>query len=165
MDAIKRYLPLCWFSTNPLELLRSVRFFKQNLLVYCIVEYFLQANLTDDPFESFYEVGLEVLIMLCVLVFALFLNKTLYAYYQVTTAILFCANALSVFLIPVIVWITMSEDPLSYYVLSLLVLWYFALVTFIIQEVVSVNIFASLALSLLYFAVTYGGAFGIAQLI
>lgn len=165
MDAIKQYLPLCWFAGNPLELPRSVRFFKQNLLVYCLVEYFLQANLTDDPFESFYEVGFEVLLMLGVLGFALFLNKTLYAYYQITTAILFCANALSILMIPVIVWLTMSEDPLSYYVLSLLLLWYFSLVTYIIKEVATVNLIASLALSFSYFTVTYGGAFGIAQLI
>jgi hypothetical protein len=165
MESLKCYLPLCWFSGNPLELPRTPRFYRQNLLVYCIAVYFLQANLTDDPFESFYEVALQVLLMLGVISVALLVNKTLYAYYQITTAILFCANVSSILLVPIIIWITMTEDPLSYYAMSLIILWYFSLVSYIIKQVGTLDSVASVLLSFLYFTLTYLGAFGIAQLI
>ncbi len=92
MDVLKQYLPLCWLRNNPLELPRSVDFFKQNLLFYFVVEYFMQANMTDDPIESFTEVSIETLLTLIFIGVMLFFNRTLYAYVQVTTAIIFCAN-------------------------------------------------------------------------
>jgi len=57
VDLIKQYLPLCWFKHNPLELTRSTGFFKQNLIFYYLVEYFMQANMTVDLIVSFYEVS------------------------------------------------------------------------------------------------------------
>ena len=140
-------------------------FFKQNLLFYFVVEYFMQANMTDDPFESFTEVSIETLLMLMFIGFILRLNKTLYAYIQVTTSILVCANIVSLFVIPVLIWLTVSEDLLSYYSLGLLFVWNFTVVAYIFRNVLSINIAASLALSVLYFTVTYLGAFAIGQVL
>jgi len=165
MDVLKQYLPLCWLKNNPLELPRSVDFFKQNLLFYFVIEYFLQANMTDDPIESFTEVGLETLLTLMFIGVMLFFNRTLYAYVQVTTAVIFCGNIVAVFIVPVLVWLTISEEPLSYYFLSLLLFWDYTLVTYIIKQVLSINILASIVLSLVYFIVTYFGAFALGQLI
>jgi len=164
MDNLKKYLPLCWFVSNPLELVRSVDFLKQNLIVYFIIEFFVQANMTDDPIESFYEVGLELVLTFLFIAAMLYFNKTLYAYIQVLTAFLFCSNAVSFFIIPVLVWLTVSENSLSYYCLGLLLLWDYALVTYIIKRVLSLNVFASVAMSLFYVAVTYAGAIGLGQL-
>ncbi|WP_333876933.1 hypothetical protein [Methylobacter sp.] len=165
MDVLRQYLPLCWLKNNPLELPRSVDFFKQNLLFYFVVEYFMQANMTDDPIESFTEVSIETLLTLIFIGIMLFVNRTLYAYVQVTTAIIFCANIVAVFVVPVLIWLTISEEPLSYYVLSLLLFWDYALVTYIIKQVLSINLFASLVLSLFYFTATYFGAFALGQLV
>ncbi len=164
MDILKQYLPLCWLKNNPLELPRSVYFFKQNLLFYFVSEYFMQANMTDDPFESFVEVSIETFLTLLFIGVMLFFNRTLYAYVQVTTAIIFCANIIGVFVVPVLIWLTISEEPLSYYFLSLLLLWDYAVVTHIIRQVLSVNLFASLVLALFYFIATYFGAFALGQL-
>lgn len=165
MDALKQYLPLCWLKNNPLELPRSVDFFKQNLLFYFVVEYFMQANMTDDPLESFTEVSIETLLTLIFIGVMLFFNRTLYAYVQVTTAIIFCANIIGLFLIPVLIWLTVSEDPLSYYFLAMLLFWDYAVVTHIIRQVLSINLLASLVLSLFYFIATYFGAFALGQLL
>ncbi len=165
MDVLKQYLPLCWLKNNPLELPRSVDFFKQNLLFYFVVEYFMQANMTDDPIESFTEVSIETLLTLLFIGVMLFFNRTLYAYVQVTTAIIFCANIIALFIVPVLIWLTISEEPLSYYLLILLLLWDYALVTYIIRQVLSINIIASLVLSLFYFIATYFGAFALGQLL
>jgi len=165
VEILRQYLPLCWFKHNPLELTRSMSFFKKNLLFYFIVEYFMQANMTDDPFESFIEVSIETLITLMFIGFILHLNKTLYAYIQVTTAILVCANIVSLFVIPVLIWLTVSEDLLSYYSLGLLFLWELTLIAYIFRKTLSINLLASLVLSVLYFTVAYLGAFAIGQLL
>jgi hypothetical protein len=165
IEIIRQYLPLCWFKHNPLELTRSMSFFQQNLLFYFIVEYFMQANMTDDPFESFTEVSIETLLTFMFIGFILYLNKTLYAYIQVTTAILVCANVVSLFIIPVLIWLTVSEALLSYYVFGLLFTWEFTVIAYIFRKALSINFPASLALSVLYFTVAYLGAFAIGQLL
>ena len=165
MDVLKQYLPLCWLKNNPLTLPRSVDFFKQNLLFYFVVEFFMQANMTDDPIESFAEVSIETLLTLLFIGVMLFFNRTLYAYVQVATAIIFCANIIVLFVIPVLIWLTISEEPLSYYFLALLLFWDYAVLTHIIKQVLSVNLFASLVLALFYFVATYFGAFALGQLL
>lgn len=165
MDVLKQYLPLCWLKNNPLELPRSVDFFKQNLLFYFVIEYFMQANMTDDPIESFTEVSIATLLTLIFIGVMLFFNRTLYAYVQVATAIIFCANIVAVFIVPVLIWLTVSEDPLSYYFLMLLLFWDYAAVAHIVRQVLSVNLFASLVVALFYFVATYFGAFALGQLL
>jgi len=125
----------------------------------------MQANMTDDPFESFIEVSIETLLTLMFIGFILHLNKTLYAFIQVTTAILVCANIVSLFVIPVLIWLTVSEDILSYYSLGLLFIWEFTVVAYIFRKIMAINIAASLVLSVIYFTVTYLGAFAIGQVL
>ncbi|SJM90563.1 conserved membrane hypothetical protein [Crenothrix polyspora] len=165
MDLIKLFLPLCWLKTNPLDLPKSAAFFRQNLLFSFVIEYFMQANMSDDPLEAFFEVGIETVLTLLFLGFMLFLNKTLSVYLQITTAILFCANVISVAIVPVMVWLTVSESALSYYLLGLLFLWDFAVVVYIFKRTVIVNTAAGIALALFYFISTYLGAFALGQLI
>jgi len=125
----------------------------------------MQANMTDDPFESFTEVSIQTLLTLMSIGFILHINKTLYAYIQVTTAILVCANVVSLFVIPVLIWLTVNEDLLSYYSLGLLLIWEFTVIAYIFRKIMSINVAASLALSVLYFTVTYLGAFAIGQVL
>jgi hypothetical protein len=165
MDFIKQYLPLCWLKNNPLDLPRSIAFFRQNLLFSFVIEYFMQANMTDDPIEAFFEVGIETFLTLLFVGLVLFLNKTLYVYVQITTAILFCANVISVVIVPVMVWLTVSEHPISYYLLGLLMLWDFAVVAYILKRTIIINTAAGIALALFYFVATYLGAFALGQLI
>jgi hypothetical protein len=165
IEILKQYLPLCWFKKNPLKLTRSISFFKKNLLFYFIVEYFMQANMTDDPFESFTEVTIQTLLTLIFIAFILRLNKSLYAYIQVTTAILVCANIISLFVVPVLIWLTVNEDILSYYCLTLLFVWEFTVISYIFRKTLAINSSASLALSVFYFTATYLGAFALGQLL
>lgn len=165
MAILKQYLALCWFQSNPLALPRSIDFFKQNLWFYYIVEFFIQLNMIDDPMETFYEVSLETGLTFLFIGFILLLNKSLYAFIQVATAFLFSENVVAIFLVPVIVWLTTTDSTLSYYTFALLAIWQYALITYLIRCVLSINLSAALALSLLYFMVTYGGAFALAQAI
>jgi hypothetical protein len=165
MEAVKQYLRLCWFDINPLSIERSTGFLRMNLLFYALVQYFLQSKMTEDPFESFFEVIFELLFTVVFVGAILIIDKKRNAFVQVTTAIFFCTNVITVFVIPVIVWVTVTDDPLSYYLMCLLVLWFCALITQIIKKALAIDMLASLAVSLLFFIVVYGGAFGLGQLI
>ena len=125
----------------------------------------MQANMTDDPFESFTEVSIETLLTLLFIGFILYLNKTLSGFIQVTTAVLFCANVVSLFVIPVLIWLTVNEYLLSYYSLGLLFVWEFALLAYIFRKILAINLAASLALAALYFTIAYLGAFAIGQML
>ena len=125
----------------------------------------MQTNMTDDPLESFTEVSIEIFLTLFFIGAMLFFNRTLYAYVQVATAIIFCANIIGLFVVPVLIWLTVSEAPLSYYFFALLLFWDYAVVTHIIRQVLSVNIFASLVLALFYFSATYFAAFALGQML
>jgi hypothetical protein len=164
MDTLKQYLQLCWFNANPLELKRSVGFFRHNLVFYFAIEFLMQANMTDDPVESFYEVGIETLLTLIYIGIILAFNKSLYGYIQVASAFLLCQNVVAVSIIPVLVWLTITENTLSYYVLALLLMWIFALITYIIKRVLAINLPAGLTLSVFYFIFAYFGAFAFGQM-
>jgi hypothetical protein len=165
MDILKEYLAVCWLSNDPLELPRSEGLLKKSLLIYFIIGYLLQANMIDDPFESFYEISFQVILMMSFIAVMLTLNNSLYVYVQVSTAFIFSANIVSVFVVPVMVWLTVSEDLYSYYLLFVLLAWYFAIVTYIVKYTLVINVAASMVLALLYFIVTYLGAFGIGQML
>jgi hypothetical protein len=164
MDAIKHYLPLCWFDVDILDLPESKGFLKLNIAFYGIVQYLLQGNMTDDPFESFVEVLAELVLTLIFVAITLLFDGKLKVYTQVTTAIFFCTNALSLFVIPAMVWLTVTDAALSYYVTSIVVLWFFALMTYIFKSALAINNVASLALASLYLIVAYVGAVGLGQM-
>ncbi|MCK4841523.1 MAG: hypothetical protein KAT04_06530 [Methylococcales bacterium] len=160
MNTIKLYLPLCWLQTNPLDLPRSIEFLKQNLWFYFIVELFIQANMID-PTEAVFEVVIETVLTVCFVGLILFLNKTTHLYVQILTAILFCENIVALFGLPAVVWLTVSESMLSYYLLGLLFLWDFLLITYILKKVLAINSIASLTISFFYFMMTYAGAYAL----
>ncbi|NOU23140.1 MAG: hypothetical protein HOO93_15410 [Methyloglobulus sp.] len=165
MDTIREYLALCWLNNDPLELPRSVGLFKKNLLIYFVVGYLLQANMIDDPVESLYEISLQTVLMLAFIGIMLALNKTLYAYIQITTAFMLSANLISAFVIPVMVWLTVSEDIYSYYLFFLLLAWYYAIVSYIIKCTLLINVPASMVLALFYFIATFLSAFALGQML
>lgn len=165
MDILREYLAICWLSSDPLELPRSESLFKKSLFIYFIIGYLLQANMIDDPFESLYEISFQIVLMLSFLALMLLLNNTMYAYIQVSTAFIFSANIVSIFVVPVMVWLTVSEDVYSYYILFVMLAWYFAIVAYILKNTLVVNLAASMVLALFYFIVTYLGAFGLGQMI
>ena len=162
-EILKQYLPLCWYENQPLELTRSVNFLKKNLLLYFVIEYFMQANMTDDPFESFTEVLVQIILALIFIALLLRLNKTLYAFVQVTTAIVISSNAISIFVVPVLIWLTVDEGILSYYCLGILFIWELTVIGYIFIKSLALNTAASLVLSFLYFIITYLGAFALGQ--
>ncbi|MGR9114888.1 MAG: hypothetical protein ACU85E_03925 [Gammaproteobacteria bacterium] len=164
MEHFKHYVPLCWFKNNPLELPRSVGFFQKNLYFYVLVELFIQINVTD-PLEAFIEVALETSLTLLFVSILLFTKKALAGYIPAATSFLVCENIVAAFGLPVVVWLTTTDDLLSYYILAALILWDIAMITYLIKRILATNVVNALFLSLAYFLATYVGAFSFMAII
>jgi len=160
MDIIKQYLNLCWFSVSPLELPRSTLFFKINLIVSLALFFFIQFNMTDE-IESISEVILETLLNLGFIALALWLNKNMHAYIQVGSAIMFCENVMAGLLIPVMFWVTVAEDWLSYGVLLTGMFWNWLMVGVIFKHALNITLLAGLVMSLFYIIFSFGGGFAL----
>jgi hypothetical protein len=164
MDTIKQYLRLCWFDVSPLELPRSTVFFKQNLAFNVLMFIFIHFNMTDD-IESISEVIIETLLNLGFIALTLSLNRSMYAYMQVATAILFTENCASLFLLPVMFWATIAEDWLSYSFLTLILLLNMTMIASIFKKSIGINILAGFIMALLYLVFSFGGGFALNSLL
>jgi hypothetical protein len=160
MDNFKTYLPLCWMGIDPHDVPKSDAFLRQNMIFYFIVELFIQANMID-PWEALFEVIIETSLTLDFVATILLLNKTTHLYVQILTAVLFCENVIALFGVPVIIWLTVTDDMLSYILMGALVFWDYVLITFIVKKILSINVLASLVISFFYFMLTYAGAYSI----
>lgn len=164
MNIFNAYLPLCVLRKDPLDLPKSTAFLQHNLWFYFLVWLFVQANMID-PTEALLEVIFEIFITFCLVWVILRLNKTPHLFVQIITALLFCENIIASFLIPIVMWLTVSESIISYCLFVALALWDFILITFIIKKVLVLNLAASLTLSFFYFLITYGGAYSLTLLL
>ncbi|MGR9044343.1 MAG: hypothetical protein ACU83N_03545 [Gammaproteobacteria bacterium] len=158
MELLKHYVPLCWFKNNPLELPRSTVFFQNNLYFYVLVELFIQINVTD-PIEAIVEVALETSLTLLFVAGLLFIKKALAGFIPAATSFLVCENIVAAFGLPVVIWLTTTDDLLSYYFLAFLILWDIAMITYLIKRILTTNVVTALLLSVAYFISTYIGAF------
>lgn len=160
MELLKLYLPLCWFKNHPLQLPSSVPFFKANVIFYFTVEFFTQANMIP-PSEAFFEVIMDTSLTLLFIFAVLGLNRSTHNYMQVACAVLVCENVMSVFGVPVIVWLVFSHHWLAYTLLAALMIWDYALITYLMRKVLAVDMIAGVIVAFLYFATTYGIAYSL----
>lgn len=158
MDILKQYLPLCWFKSHPLQLPVSEAFFKANLIFFCIAELLTLLNMVpilDAVVEAIMNGALTLLFVLIILS----LNRTMHNYLQVASAILVCENVLSIFGVPVLAWVIITPDWLSYTALTGLLIWIFAVISYLLKKVLSIDVLASSVLAFVYFISTYGLAY------
>ncbi|MGY6276592.1 hypothetical protein [Methylomonas sp. MgM2] len=160
MGIIGQYLGLCWFAASPLELPSSTRFFNNNLVFNFLIFSFIHFNMTDD-IESITEVIIETLLNLGFIAATLWLNRTMSAYIQAASSVLFCENIVAIFLIPIMFWATVVEDWWSYGTLGLALLWVWGMIAAIFRKMLRINRLAGLVMSLFYFLFSFGGGFAI----
>ncbi|MEQ1635805.1 MAG: hypothetical protein ABL903_03875 [Methylococcales bacterium] len=161
MEMLKQYLPLSWFQGNPLDLPKSATFFKYTLIFYYVLELFMQLNMVDDPLEAFSDVTIETLLTLLFVFITLSLNSSMAWFTQVSCAILVGESLISCIALPILAWITVTESVLSYFCLSLLILWDLLFVSYILKQVLSINRLASIIMGIFYFVATYLGVFAV----
>jgi len=164
MGIVKQYLALCWFDSSPYELPKSIPFFKRNLIFNFLVFFFIHFNMTDE-LESVTEVFFETVLSLGFIALTLWLNDTLSGYVQVSSAILFSENLVSLFLVPIMFWVTVAEDWYSYGVLAFILLWAGGMIAAIFKKALAINLVAGLVMSLFYVLFSFGGGFAVNSLV
>lgn len=161
---IKTYLSLCWFRGEVLRLPHSSAFLKQNLLFYFGVMFFIQFNMSDD-IEAIFEVILETLLTQSFVALLMMANKSMDDFSRVCSAILFTQNVISILLVPVVFWVTTTEELASYGLMFVLMIWVVLLISRIFKQVLYINNAAAMVVSLSYFVIVYAGAYAIDSLV
>jgi len=157
---INQYLALCWFAVSPLELPRSTRFFKNNLVFNFLIFSFIHFNMTDD-IESISEVIIETLLNLGFIALTLLFNRSMHTFIQVASAVLFCENIVAIFLIPIMFWATVSENWWGYGTLGCVLVWVGVMIAAVFKKALRINALAGMVMSLFYFLFSFGGGFAI----
>lgn len=121
---------------------------------------FIQINMIED-IDAMFEVTLETVLTLSFAYIMLLINRTTHSYLQVTTSIIFCENIVSTFIVPAMVWLTISDNEFSYLLVFLLIVWDFSLVSFVCKKSIGINTLASIVVATVYFIYTYALSYGI----
>jgi hypothetical protein len=160
IEILKQYLPLCWFKSHPLQLPSEKFFLKFNLAFYFVLSFLTQSNMIAVT-EAFVEVLTGTGLTLLFVFILLNLNRSMHNYVQVTSAILLCENVVGIFAVPAIAWMVLTHSLFSKLLLTSIVLWNFALITYIMKKVLSIDIWAGLVVSFLYILCTYVSAYAL----
>ena len=162
MKLLSQYLSLCWFRNNPANLIPSKSFMWKTVAFYlisgCIVE-----GLISDPADGSLEVFLRtVMAFSSVAAFLLVFKKWQY-FDQLFIAIFVCENFImtlatlteGLYFIMVMNHQENAEE-ISIGIGALLVVWYIAIVSYILRQAFEVKMSLSVILAISYFILTYG---------
>ena len=158
MELLKQYLQICWFKGSPLDLERSIPFLRTVLIVNLVVSYLVQANV-QDPIEAFIEVFIELVVTLILIGSLLVIKKSLDLFVPTLTAILVCENFVLLLGVPLVVWFTISDDVLIFYILAILVVWAVAIVAYILRQICGFSKLTSYIMSFAYYMIVFIGTF------
>jgi hypothetical protein len=162
MRLLIEYLWLCWFINNPADLTPTKSFMWKTVAFYlvsgCIVE-----GLIADPADGSLEVFLRTIMAFTSIAILLLVNKKWQYFNQLFTAIFVCENFImtlatateALYFIMVMNHEEYSEE-ISIGIGILLVGWYLAIVSYILRQLLSYKMSASILLAIGYFVLTYG---------
>ena len=162
MNLLSQYLSLCWFRNNPADLIPSKSFMWKTIGFYlisgCIVE-----GLISDPADGSLEVFLRtVMAFSSVAVFLLVFKKWQY-FNQLYIAIFVCENfIMTLATVTEGLYFLMvmnhqeNAEEISIGIGVLLVVWYIAIVSYILRQAFETKMSLSVILAISYFILTYG---------
>jgi hypothetical protein len=162
MSLLIKYLALCWFRNNPLDLTPSKSFMWKTVIFYLISGMIVE-GLIADPADGSLEVLLRTIMAFSTITVLLLLLKRRQYFYQLFTAIFVCENfimTLATATEALYFWMVMTHrekaEEISIGIGVVLVLWYLAIVAYILRRVFIYDRAASLVLAFGYFVLTYG---------
>ncbi len=158
MEHLKQYISLCWFKGSLEELPESMPLLYRALIFYVTIGIFVITNMTGF-IEAIIQVFIKVVLILLFISIVLFFTKGMKQYLKVLTSYLVCQDLISIFALPLLIWVTVTDDSLAYYSLSAVMLWAVAIIAYINNQIISLGSFPSFLLSLTFFLSVYGGSF------
>ncbi|MGR8933233.1 MAG: hypothetical protein ACU837_02450 [Gammaproteobacteria bacterium] len=162
MELLKEYLALCFFKNNPLDLHPTPRFIWKNLLFYLGMGILVEANISDFV-DGAIEIVVEVLITVFLIFTLLLFTKRLYLFIQLLTALIVSENfILFLGVITEILDVIAQQTQFAVVTIILgvdLVLWYIAIVAYILRQIFAFTTLKSFSLATFYCVFTVVGAF------
>lgn len=160
---LRSYLPLCWFKSDPTQLMPT-RGFSRNVIIFYMISGIIVEGLIADFADGTLEVSLRAIMAFSsVATFLLFQEKNILLFQRVFTAIFVCENFIMVLAIlceALDFWlVTMHIEEHDVIGISLgigLAIWYLGIVSFILRGFFSYSIKKSWMLAFTYFVLTYG---------
>ena len=162
MSLLIKYLSLCWFRNNPIELFPSKAFMWKAVIFY-LVSGVIVEGLIADPADGTIEVSLRTIMAFSSIATYLIIFKKWQYFNQMYTAIFICENF-------IMTLATITEGLYFYMVMNhneraeeisiaigvLLVGWYIAIVSYILRQAFETKMSVSVILAFSYFILTYG---------
>lgn len=159
MEQIKEYISLCWLKGDLDEMSESIPTFRNALIFYTVVAVFLQINAIGGFIEAFILVGFEIVLTFAFILAFLYFTKAMDQFWHVLTAYFICQDFILIFSVPLLIWVTISENAWAYYTLAIVMLWAVAVFAYINNQITTSGSFVSAMLSLAFFVTVYGGGF------
>jgi hypothetical protein len=162
MKLLKDYLLLCWFTNNPTDLHPS-KSFLWTCVVFYLISGIIVEGLISDPADGTLEVLMRVIVALSLIAMLLLFTKKWYRFNQLLTAIFMCENfiitlGIGTEILDIFTQRTEYEDyPL--YLGVMLIIWYLAIISYILRRMFSFSKGACFGLAFCYFCLTYGAPF------
>jgi hypothetical protein len=164
MNLLLKYLGLCFFVNNPVDLVPPNSFMWKNVMYYLISGMIVE-GLISDPADGTLEVVLRT-IMAFSTVGAILLHQKKWVYYnQLYTAIFVCENFIMTLATAteglyhwmiVTHWEVETAEHISIGIGFFLVFWYIAIISYIFRQLLKFKTGNSIFLAFMYFVLTYG---------
>ncbi len=162
MNLLIKYLSLCWFKNNPVDLNPSKSFMWKTVAFYLISGIIVE-GLISDPADGTLEVMLRTIMAFTSVATLVFVLKKRQNFYQLFTAIFVCENF-------IMTLATVTEglyfamvmqhheyaSEISIGIGVVLVGWYLAIVSYILRQAFAFKMSLSVILAFGYFILTYG---------
>lgn len=170
MNQLLNYLALCWFRNNPAQLSPTAGFMR-GVILYYLVSGIIIESLIADPADGTLEVLLRTLMAFSSISLFLISIRKWSFFNQIFTAIFVCENFIITLGIGVEIldyimvrfqWLYREEISIG--LGSILVIWYIAIISYIIRQFFSYKTFRSIYMAFSYFIVTYGLPMGFMDL-
>jgi len=162
MNLLLKYLALCWFRNNPVDLVPS-RSFMWKAVTFYLVSGIIVESLIADPADGTLEVLMRTVMAFTSIATLLLVMKKWSYFYRLYTAIFICENFIMTLAIGVEIldfWMVMGHversEEISISIGVLLVIWYIAIVSYIFRQFFSFRTLYSVIAAFSYFVITYG---------
>ena len=162
MNLLIQYLSLCFFRNNPAELYPS-RSFMWKTVAFYLISGIIVEGLISDPADGTLEVLLRTVMAFSSIATYLFIFKKWQYFDQLYIAIFVCENFImtlatvteALYFLMVMNHQEYAEE-ISIGIGALLVVWYIAIVSYILRQAFETKMSVSVILAISYFVLTYG---------
>ncbi|CAG1020163.1 hypothetical protein DOJK_00140 [Patescibacteria group bacterium] len=161
MSLLIDYFALCWFRHNPNELFPSKKFIINTIIFYLVIGMIVEFLIADV--EGIIEVALRFIMANLSIAALLLYLKQWEDFKQLLTGIFVCENLImvlatateAVYFILVRAHYRYAEE-VSIAIAVLLVIWYLAIIAYILRQMFEFKMMPSWILAFSYFVLTYG---------